>query len=49
VPDDAEPIEKFVIVFVPPVQAGNEIVPAGDTLLLVTVQPPVVRATATRA
>jgi len=49
VPLDAVPIAQWVIVDVPPVQAGNVIVAAGDTADAVTVHPPLVRATATRA
>jgi hypothetical protein len=49
VPLDAEPMEKFVIVFDPPEHAGKLIVPAGETEFDVTVQPAVDRETATRA
>lgn len=46
---DAVPTAKCVMVAVDPVQAGKLIVATGETLLFVTVQPPDVRATATRA
>ena len=48
-PEEAVPIPKYVSVSEPPVAAGNEIFATGDTLVVVTVQPPDVRATATRA
>jgi hypothetical protein len=43
------PVDQCVMVPDPPVPAGNVIVLAGDTLPEVSVQPPVVRATLTRA
>jgi hypothetical protein len=43
------PVDQCVIVPDPPVPAGNVMVLAGDTLPDVSVQPPVVRATLTRA
>jgi len=48
-PLEAVPIEKCVSVAVRPVQAGASMFATGDTELAVTVQPPDVRATATRA
>ena len=45
----AVPTAKCVMVFVPTVHAPNVIVAAGETLLALTVHPPDVRATATRA
>lgn len=48
-PEDATPTDQYVAVAVRPVQAGNCIVAAGETELLVTVQPPEVLKTATLA
>ena len=48
-PDEAVPMLKCVSVAVRPVQAGASMFATGDTELAVTVQPPDVRATATRA
>ena len=45
----AVPMPKWVAVPLPPVPAGKLIVDVGLTLLPVTVHPPLVRATATRA
>jgi hypothetical protein len=48
-PPPVGPTEKCVIVLVLPVQAGKSIFATGLTLFAVTVQPPLVRATETRA
>ena len=48
-PEDAVPIEKCVSVAVRLVQAGASMFATGETEFAVTVQPPEVLATATRA
>lgn len=48
-PLDAVPMAKCVIVAVPPVAVGNVMLAVGETLLPVTVQPPLLRLTLTRA
>jgi hypothetical protein len=45
----ALPVEKYDAVPLPPVPAGKLIAATGETLLAVTVQPPDVLATLTRA
>lgn len=49
VPELAVPIPTCVMVEDPPVHAGNETFAVGETPLAVTVHPPEVLATATRA
>ena len=48
-PDEADPMPMKVAVSAPPVAAGKVMVATGTAALLVIVQPPEVRATATRA